>query len=86
MTVDVANSGSDGIHSSGPSTRFQCEGTEPVQCTVQLPGGQSSHKSSPNYDDLLELWLDRTPIELVFDIERAENEAVETFDLSNPDA
>ena len=83
MTVDVANSGRSGIHSSGASTRFQCEGTQPVQCTVQLPGGQSSHPTSDNYDDLLELWLSRTPVDLVFDIERAKNEAVETFDLSD---
>ncbi len=82
MTVDVANSGSSGIHGSGPSTRFQCEGSETIQCTIQLPGGQSSHKSSDNYDDLLQLWLSRTPIELVFDIEKAKNEAVATFDLS----
>jgi len=83
LTVDVANSGSDGIHGSGPSTRFQCEGTEPIQCTVQLPGGQSSHTSSDNYEDLLQLWLARTPIDLVFDIEQAKNEAVETFDLGS---
>ena len=83
MTVDVANSGGDGIHSSGPSTRFQCEGTTPIQCTVQLPGGQSAHTTSDNYEDLLQLWLSRTPIELVFDIERAKNEAVETFDLGS---
>ncbi|MBT8454281.1 MAG: penicillin acylase family protein [Deltaproteobacteria bacterium] len=83
LTVDVANSGSDGLHGSGPSTRFQCEGTEPIQCTVQLPGGQSSHASSDNYEDLLQLWLSRTPVELVFDIEQAKSEAVETFDLGN---
>jgi penicillin amidase len=81
MTVDVANPRESGLHTSGPSTRFQCEGTTPIQCTVQLPGGQSSHISSSNYDDLLELWLSRTPKELVFDIERAKNEAVETFPL-----
>jgi len=82
LTVDVANSGSSGIHGSGPSTRFQCEGSDPIQCTVQLPGGQSSHSDSDNYDDLLQLWLSRTPTELVFDIERAKNEAVQTFDLA----
>jgi len=83
LTVDVANSGSSGIHGSGPSTRFQCEGTEPIQCTVQLPGGQSSHTSSDNYDDLLQLWLSRTPIELLFDIEQVKAEAVETFNLGS---
>jgi penicillin amidase len=83
MTVDVANPRESGFHTSGPSTRFQCEATEPVQCTIQLPGGQSSHTTSDNYDDLLQLWLSRTPVDLVFDIEQAKNEAVETFDLGN---
>jgi hypothetical protein len=64
FTVDVANPDSQGIHSSGPSTRFQCEATEPVQCTIQLPGGQSEHPSSDHYDDLLLLWLDNEPIDL----------------------
>jgi penicillin amidase len=85
FTVDVANPAESGIHTSGPSTRFQCEGTAPIQCTIQLPGGQSAHKSSDNYDDLLQLWLSRTPIPLVLDIEQARTEAVETFDLSNTD-
>ncbi len=80
LTVDVANPNAQGIHSSGPSTRFQCEGTQPVQCTIQLPGGQSEHASSPNYDDLLDLWLDNVPIELVFDITQAAANAVETID------
>jgi len=82
FTVDVANPNSSGRHSSGPSTRFQCEGSSPVACTIQLPGGQASHSTSDNYDDLLQLWLSRTPIELVFDIEKAKTGAVETFDLS----
>jgi penicillin amidase len=82
MTVDVANPNSSGIHSSGPSTRFQCEGLQPPQCTIQLPGGQSSHAASANYDDLLSLWLDNEPIELVFDITDAADEAVEAYDLS----
>ena len=80
MTVDVANPRESGFHTSGPSTRFQCEGTSPIQCTIQLPGGQSSHTGSDNYEDLLQLWLSRTPIELVFDIEQASEDAVETFD------
>ena len=79
-TVDVANPNSQGIHSSGPSTRFQCEGTQPVQCTIQLPGGQSAHPSSANYDDLVDLWLDNVPIELVFDINQAATDAVDTID------
>ncbi|MFW2387071.1 MAG: penicillin acylase family protein, partial [Polyangiales bacterium] len=81
MTVDVANPNSSGIHSSGPSTRFQCEGAATIQCTIQLPGGQSSHVDSDNYMDLLLLWLDNDPIDLIFDIETAKDEAVETRDL-----
>ncbi|MEM7436429.1 MAG: penicillin acylase family protein [Myxococcota bacterium] len=80
FTVDVANPGRSGIHGSGPSTRFQCEGTDPVACTVQLPGGQSAHPESPNYDDLLELWLRNEPTELIFDVERAQSVAVDTID------
>ena len=84
MTVDVANPSSEEfLHSSGPSTRFQCEGSQPIQCTIQLPGGQSEHRESPNYDSLLGLWLDNEPVDLIFDIERAANEAVETFDFRN---
>jgi acyl-homoserine lactone acylase PvdQ len=78
FTVDVANPNSEGVHSSGPSTRFQCEGLEPVQCTIQLPGGQSAHIDSDHYDDLLPLWLDNVPIDLVFDIDEAARQAVET--------
>lgn len=80
LTVDVANPNSQGIHSSGPSTRFQCEGTTPVQCTIQLPGGQSEQPGSPNYDDLLELWLDNIPVDLIFDISQAAAEADDTID------
>jgi acyl-homoserine lactone acylase PvdQ len=83
MTVDVANPRESGFHTSGPSTRFQCEGTDPIECTVQLPGGQSSHPTSDNYDDLLQLWLSRTPIELMFDIEQVRNGGAEVFDFRN---
>jgi acyl-homoserine lactone acylase PvdQ len=79
--VDVADPNREGIHSSGPSTRFQCEGLQPVQCTVQLPGGQSAHVDSDHYEDLLPLWLDNEPIDLVFDIDEAASQAVETFEF-----
>ncbi len=81
-TVDVANPGSSGLHGGGPSTRFQCEGSKPVACTIQLPGGQSAHPTSDNYDSLLPLWLDNEPIELIFDIDEAAEVAVETFEFS----
>jgi acyl-homoserine lactone acylase PvdQ len=80
FTVDVANPNEEGLHSSGPSTRFQCEGLAPVQCTIQLPGGQSSHTSSDNYGDLVELWLDNEPVALEFDINAAKENAASTFD------
>lgn len=80
FTVDVANPGRSGIHSSGPSTRWQCEGTSPIDCTVQLPGGQSAHPSSPNYDDFIPLWLDNVPTPMIFDIDEAASVAAETID------
>ena len=81
FTVDVANPNAEGIHRSGPSTRLQCEGATPVSCTIQLPGGQSSHESSPNYVDLLPGFIDNEPTELIFDIGVAADVAAETFDL-----
>jgi len=79
-TVDVASPNSEGRHSSGPSTRFQCEATIPVACTIQLPGGQSGHRGNDNYEDLVQLWLARTPLELEFDINEAKANAAVTVD------
>ena len=70
-TVDVANPDSprsgDFSHTAGPSMRMQCEadataGT--VSCQYQLPGGQRQHRTSPNYEDHLPLWLSNTPRDL----------------------
>jgi penicillin amidase len=83
FTVDVAGPDEDGRQDWGASTRFQCEGLVPIECTIQLPGGQSGHASSDNYDDLLELYLRNEPATLEFDINAAKNNAVETFDLRN---
>lgn len=80
FTVDVASPNRRGIHSSGASMRFQCEGLQPVQCTIQLPGGQSAHVASEHYDDLLPLYLDNEPIDLIFDIAEAEARATETVE------
>ena len=80
FTVDVANPDRQGRHGSGPSTRFQCEGLVPVECTIQLPGGQSGHASSDNYDDLLQLYLRNEPSDLEFDINAAKENAATTFD------
>ena len=45
-----------------------------------MPGGQSGHSSSDNYDDLLERWLRNDPLELEFDINAAKQNAASTFD------
>ena len=80
-TVDVASPRSMGdknfTHTSGASTRFVCEAApgEDVACTVQLPGGNRHFRDSPNYDDLLQLWLANVPSVLQFDIGAAESEA-----------
>jgi acyl-homoserine lactone acylase PvdQ len=44
---------------------------EGVECSFQLPGGQSGDIDSPNYDDLLPKWLANEPMPLVLDIEEA---------------
>ena len=80
-TVDVANPDEAGRHGGGAALRFQCDGTQPPDCTMQLPGGQSAHRASPHYEDLLLLYLDRQPIPLVFDIDQARQNAVETIDF-----
>jgi len=84
FTVDVANPDPrDLVQRAGPSTRLVCEAfPSGPQCTIQLPGGQSGDIDSPNYEDLLFLWLDNEPIDLAFDItEAAANaERTETFE------
>ncbi len=63
----------------GSADRFICEAfPSGPACTIQLPGGQSSHIDSPNYEDLLFKYLDNEPIDLVFDIEQAKANAVRT--------
>jgi len=81
-TVSPTDPGLDGdgfFQTLGASNRFVCEALPSgPRCTVQLPGGQSSHVDSPNYDDLLFKWLDNEPIDLVFDIDEAKASAVRT--------
>jgi penicillin amidase len=82
-TVDVASAGLDArlgfVVPAGASERMICEllpsGPE---CTIQLPGGQSAHNESENYDDLLFKYLENEPIDLVFDIDEAKANAVRT--------
>ena len=79
FTVDVANSGEDFVQTAGPSTRFVCEAsTDGPTCTIQLPGGQSGDINSPHYEDLLFPYLANEPMPLVFDIDEAAANAIET--------
>ncbi|MEM7437679.1 MAG: penicillin acylase family protein, partial [Myxococcota bacterium] len=71
FTVDVANPGfrggsEDYVQTAGPSMRLVCEApSSGVECSIQLPGGQSGDINSPNYEDLLPFWLDNEPIDIV---------------------
>ena len=81
-TVSPTDPGLDGtgfFQANGAATRLICE-TLPSgpACTIQLPGGQSSHADSPNYEDLLFKYLDNEPIDSVFDIDEAKANAVRT--------
>lgn len=82
FTVDVANPGfrggaEDYVQTAGPSMRLVCEAPSTgVQCTIQLPGGQSGDIDSANYQDLLPDWLDNVPMDIVFDIEAAKANSV----------
>ena len=67
------------VQTWGASTRFVCEALpEGPSCTIQLPGGQSGHLGSDNYDDLIGPYLENEPMPLVFDIEEAKANAVRT--------
>jgi len=69
----------DLVQRFGVQDRLVCE-LDPSgpTCTVQLPGGQSSHIDSPNYEDLLLKFLVNEPIDLPFDIDQAKADAVRT--------
>jgi len=82
VTVSPTNPGLDAsgfFQAIGAATRLVCEAlpTGP-SCTIELPGGQSGHITSDNYDDLLFKYLDGEPIDLVFDIDEAKANAVRT--------
>ncbi len=63
----------------GAATRFVCEALpDGPSCTIQLPGGQSGHRGSENYQDLIFPYLENTPLPLVFDIGEAEAKAART--------
>jgi len=51
---------------------------EGPSCTIQLPGGQSGDTNSLNYQDLLFLYLRNEATSLVFDIDEAAANAVDT--------
>jgi penicillin amidase len=67
------------MQSIGSVDRFVCEALPSgPACTIEMPGGQSSHIDSEHYDDLLFKYLDGEPIDLVFDINEAKANAVRT--------
>ena len=67
------------VQTWGASTRFVCEALpEGPSCTLQLPGGQSGHLGSENYEDLIGDYLENQSMPLVFDIAEAEANAVRT--------
>jgi len=82
FTVSPTNPGLDAagfFQAIGAAMRLVCEAlpTGP-SCTIEVPGGQSSHIDSEHYDDLLFKYLDGEPIDLVFDINEAKANAVRT--------
>lgn len=67
------------VQTWGASTRFVCEALpDGPTCTLQLPGGQSGHPGSENYEDLVQGYLANEPLPLVFDIGEAGANAVRT--------
>jgi penicillin amidase len=77
--TDPALESSGFIQREGSVMRLICEALPSgPACTLEAPGGQSSHIESEHYDDLLFKYLDGEPIDLVFDIEKAKANAVRT--------
>ena len=67
------------MQTAGASTRLVCEASASgPSCTIQLPGGQSGDIESLHYDDLLFPYLRNEPMPLVFDIDEAAANAVNT--------
>ncbi|MEZ4223586.1 MAG: penicillin acylase family protein [Polyangiaceae bacterium] len=76
FTVDVANPTADITQAEGAAVRFVCEAKpERPQCTIQLPGGQSSHLDSPHYLDLLPDYLANVSRPLAMDVAAARKSA-----------
>lgn len=70
-TVNVANPSQavdDGFaFGHGASMRWICEGKpEGMECSLQIPGGQSAKQSSDYYANFLERWLTNTPWPMPF--------------------
>jgi len=83
-TVDVAAPRSgfrgDFTHGHGASMRLACElMPEGPACTIQFPGGQSHDRDSPNYNDLLLLYLADEPIPFPFHSEAIDAATVNTL-------
>lgn len=84
-TVNVANPAQavdDGFaFGHGASMRWICEGkAEGMDCSLQIPGGQSAKQSSDYYENFLERWISNTPWDLPFGEEIANPIKVLTID------
>lgn len=70
-TVNVANprnvGGEDYSFRAGASMRLMVENTaDGLKGKISFPGGQKHFRDSPYYDNLVEGWLNNTPIDLPF--------------------
>ena len=84
FTVDVANPTDDITQAEGAAMRFVCEAKpDRPHCTIQLPGGESSHPDSPHYLDMLPDYLANVSRPLPMDVD-AERESAETTMVLTP--
>ena len=60
-----------------PASRIRLAAASAAALLAACAVGPST--TSTDYEDLLQLWLSRTPVELIFDIEQAKEAAVETI-------
>lgn len=65
----------------GASMRWICEGkAEGMDCSLQIPGGQSAKQASDFYENFLDRWLQNTPWEMPFGEEITDPIKVLTID------
>jgi acyl-homoserine lactone acylase PvdQ len=70
----------------GSSFRFSCAGSpeQPLDCTIELPGGQVHHREDAFYLSLFDDYLTNTPRPFVFSIETAARDKVRAYQLIAP--